>query len=95
MSNTRITFQDETITEYEDGTEEVRFSDAEWAEMEKRPRYFGLCLPCGHALSAAWGDGTCGTCEGLMDELQHCETEEEADALFAASPRAPADVEVN
>ena len=72
-------------------TEEVRFTENEWEIMERNPRYFGLCLPCGHALSGAMGDGCCGTCEGLGDEMAYAETEAEAEAIWNSVARAPED----
>lgn len=89
----RKVYEDERVTEYDDGTEEVRFSEDEWKVMERNPRYFGLVQQCGHALGAAMGDGCCGTCEGLMDEMQYCETEEEADEVWNSAPRAPQDLD--
>jgi hypothetical protein len=95
MSNTpHVVYQDERVTEYADGTEEVRFSDDEYKIMARSPRYFGLVLQCGHALSAAMGDGGCGTCESLFDAMQYAETEAEMDAIYNSVPRAPADLEV-
>lgn len=87
----RITYQDALVTEYDNGTEEVRFTEDEHAFMAANPRYFGLCLPCGHALSAAMGDGCCGTCENLFTEMQYAETDAEMDAIYNSVPRAPAD----
>lgn len=86
-----IVYQDERVTEYRDGTEEVRFSEDEHEFMAANPRYFGLCLPCGHARSAAMGDGGCNVCEGLFDAMQYAETDEERDAIYNSVPRAPAD----
>lgn len=56
-------YEDEFVTEYDDGTEEVRFTDAEWAEMLSDPK-FGYVCRNGHRLSD--GDryyGGCLTCE--------------------------------
>ena len=60
---TEIRYQDEWITEYADGTEEVRFSDAEWAMMMEDPVRFGYACPSGHAWSAAECEhGHCNAC---------------------------------
>lgn len=95
MSNTRIVYQDDQVTEYEDGTEEVRFSDAEWEAMSLRPRYFGLVLQCGHALSHYNAAEGCIACFSIGEELQYCESDEDYAAIEASFPRAPADLEVN
>lgn len=46
----RVTYQDATITEYDDGTEEVRFTDAEWERMLADPA-FGYVCHNGHRLN--------------------------------------------
>lgn len=37
----RIVYQDALVTEYADGTEEVRFTDEEWAVMMADPATYG------------------------------------------------------
>jgi hypothetical protein len=63
--NNAIRFQDATITEYADGTEEVRFTDAEWAIMRNDPA-FGYVRRCGHPTTIYNGvliDNDCPICE--------------------------------
>jgi hypothetical protein len=62
--NNPIRYQDATITEYADGTEEVRFSNAEWEIMRKDPA-FGYVRHCGHPTNAnQFGEfGDCPICE--------------------------------
>lgn len=63
-----IRYQDATLTEYADGTEEVRFSDAEWAVMRNDPA-FGYVRPCGHKTTIVSGilrDDDCPFCEASM-----------------------------
>ena len=82
----RITYQDSRVTEYEDGTEEVHFSDNEYNVMARSPRYFGLCLPCGHSNSHY------DPCEGCNACFCLAETDpEDREAAEASFPRAPAD----
>lgn len=65
----RIIYQDEGITEYDDGTEEVHFSDAEWTVMMADPVRFGYVCPRGHAWSHAEREhGHCNACEHGPDE---------------------------
>ena len=61
----RIIHESEFVTEYDDGTEEVRFSPAEWEIMSKDPR-FGYILRCGHPATASLSDGSCSRCEAEM-----------------------------
>lgn len=42
-----VTYEDAMVTEYSDGREEVRFTDAEWAQMMSDPA-FGYVRSCGH-----------------------------------------------
>lgn len=42
----RIVYEDELVTEYDDGTEEVRFTPAEYEAMAADPATFGLA--CRH-----------------------------------------------
>lgn len=81
---TRIVYEDEFITEYDDGTEEVRFTDAEWEQMLTDPR-FGYVFSCGHRIPVdthgqPGGDGTCWICEA--------EHEAEYYAMLDAEERA-------
>lgn len=46
----RVVYEDEFVTEYDDGTEDVRFTDAEWEVMLNDPR-FGYVCQNGHRLS--------------------------------------------
>lgn len=65
--NNPIRYEDPLITEYADGTEEVRFTDAEWAVMMRDPA-FGYVRRCGHPTNAnQYGEyGDCPICESLM-----------------------------
>jgi len=65
----RIIHESKFVTEYDDGTEEVRFSEEEWDIMLKDPR-FGYILGCGHPATASLSDGSCSICEGLMSQEQ-------------------------
>lgn len=72
----RTIYEDEVITEYADGTETVRFSDAEWEVMLADPA-FGYVHPCGHPTSAAerrametgMGDTHCHACEADAEAI--------------------------
>lgn len=74
MSNARVVYEDEFITERADGTEEVRFSDREWEVMSRDPA-FGYVHRCGHptsgyerrAMETGMGDTHCHTCEHEAD----------------------------
>lgn len=62
----RIVYQDEGITEYDDGTEEVTFTEAEWEVMLNDPA-FGYVCHNGHRLNDAdrrfiVSEGICPTC---------------------------------
>lgn len=46
----RITYEDEFLTEYDDGTEEVRFSEAEWEVMLADPAFGYVCQARKHRL---------------------------------------------
>lgn len=61
----RIIHESKFVTEYSDGTEEVRFSEAEWAIMQQDPA-FGYVGRCGHSALAFLSDGSCPVCEALM-----------------------------
>jgi hypothetical protein len=81
----RVTYQDEGITEYDDGTEEVRFTDAEWERMLADPA-FGYVHRCGHPTSAGerrametgLGDTHCHRCENEAEAI--CYAIEDAEA---------------
>lgn len=79
----RVVYQDDQVTEYDDGTEEVRFTDDEHDVMARSPRYFGLCLPCGHDnkfFNAAEG------CSACLDISEAGEDYELAAASYAVAP---------
>ena len=82
-------FESALVTEYDDGTEEVRFTEDEWKIMNASPRYFGLVLQCGHALSFYNAAEGCNACFAIG------EAGDEADLADAQYARAAADVEVN
>jgi hypothetical protein len=64
-----ITYQDPGLTEYDDGTAEAHFTDAEWAEMMKDPARFGYTCKAGHCWSDAEREhGHCVACESDHDE---------------------------
>lgn len=46
----QVVYHDEFITEYDDGTEEVRFSDDEYKAMMQDPVYFGYACLNGHRI---------------------------------------------
>jgi hypothetical protein len=54
-----IVTETDLVTEYDDGTEAVRFTEAEYAAMAADPVRFGLVRPCGHPT----GNGDCLVCE--------------------------------
>jgi hypothetical protein len=59
-------YEDDLVTEYSDGTEEVRFTNEELEAMAADPVRFGLVRRCGHAFSFAYGspvDSDCMICE--------------------------------
>ena len=63
----RVTYQDDSITEYDDGTEEVRFTDAEWEAMLADSR-FGYVCRLGHRQGDAdHRYGACLTCEHMAE----------------------------
>lgn len=45
-----IVYQDERVTEFKDGTEEVRFADDELRFMAQDPVYFGYACRAGHSI---------------------------------------------
>ena len=71
----RIVHESEFVTEYDDGTEEVRFSKEEWDIMQHDPR-FGYIRTCGHPATASLSDGSCAICEAAMSESQSQPTPE-------------------
>lgn len=85
-----IVYEDERVTEYNDGTEEVRFSEEEWKVMERNPRYFGLVLPCGHANQHYDPAEGCFACFAIAETIGDA-TEAEAQAIYDSYPRAPKD----
>lgn len=62
-----IVYEDAAVTEYADGTEEVRFTDAEWEAMLSDPRFGYVCRQ-GHRLGDAdHRYGACLTCEHMAE----------------------------
>ncbi len=59
-----IVYEDPLVTEYSDGTEEVRFTEEEYAAMAADPVRFGYAFPCGHRRPENT-DGTCWECEAI------------------------------
>jgi hypothetical protein len=87
----RITYEDDTLTEYDDGTEEVRFTADEWAAMNTDPAFGYICrrghrFPIGHDGNPT---GHCPTCEAISDDPEsfhwircgHCGGSHESVAL--------------
>lgn len=71
----RIVFEDEGITEYDDGTEEVRFSAEEWDAMLKDPAYGYICQARKHRLSESdhrfiVSEGICPHCFADAEEFE-------------------------
>ena len=68
----RIVYQDTTVTEYDDGTEEVRFTQAEWEHMAAHPADFGLACRT-HGAGPHWlrDHQLCMTCEVGPDDDWH------------------------
>jgi len=61
----KVVYQDSKVTEYDDGREEVRFSDKEWEIMRSDPA-FGYIRRCGHKTTIVNGeliDTDCMECE--------------------------------
>lgn len=75
MTTTHIVHDSDTVTEYADGSTEVRFTEREWEIMQANPVLFGLALRCGHPTNAADGAGDCLMCEfaGYDEEYTGCE----------------------
>lgn len=89
----RTIYEDDFVTEYDNGTEEVRFSDDEWAFMLKDPVYFGLAGRCGHRITESnrryFEAEGCPTCIGFTESLDYDMTEEEMDAIQPPAPHFP------
>lgn len=68
----RVVYQDQFITEYNDGTEEVRFTDTEWEVMLTDPA-FGYICNFGHRLTKS--DHHYIVVQGICP---HCEFEADA-----------------
>jgi hypothetical protein len=92
-----IVYEDEFVTEYNDGTTEVRFSDEEWEVMARSPRYFGLVLECGHGLNHFNPAEGCNACFVIAEELQGLgpDDDEAAQKILNLYPRAPEDEPVH
>jgi hypothetical protein len=93
----RITYQDDSITEYDDGTEEVRFTAEEWERMLADPA-FGYVCRFGHTLrDADHRYGSCLACEHAAEAWLDDDDIAEALALGETdtdpAPAAAADVE--
>jgi len=82
----RIVYEDKFITEFSDGTEEVRFTEAEWEVMLADPAFGYVHAGCGHPTSAyerrametGMGDTHCHRCE--IEGEQFCYAIEFAEA---------------
>lgn len=65
-----VTYQDAGLTEYDDGTSEAHFTDAEWAVMMEDPARFGYTCKAGHGWSDAEREHDhCVECESFHDDL--------------------------
>lgn len=68
-----VYYQDEYTTEYDDGTEEHRFSDAEWNTMHRDPVYYEMACRNGHSFGYGNGrtfyenTGDCVVCFNFME----------------------------
>lgn len=95
----RIVYEDEGITEYDDGTETVRFSEAEWEVMLNDPA-FGYVCRNGHRLSESdnrfiVAEGICPHCFGEAEDAYYeylAEHPEEDEAMAETVEAAVADV---
>jgi hypothetical protein len=64
-----VTYRDAGLTEYDDGTAEAHFTDAEWAAMMETPAAFGYTCKAGHGWSDAEREhGHCVVCESDHDD---------------------------
>jgi len=72
----RVVYEDEFLTEYDDGTDEVRFSAEEWEMMLADPAYGYVCRDGAHRLSDA--DRRFIESEAICP---HCYVEAEAEFL--------------
>lgn len=73
----RIVYQDEHVTEYQDGTEEVTFTDDEWAEMLSDPKYGVVCRN-GHRIDGIGYDAAEG-CLKCFAEMEAYAADHQAD----------------
>lgn len=86
----RIVYEDATVTEYDDGTEEVRFTEAEWERMLSDPA-FGYVCRAGHRLTDAdHRYGACMSCEHAAEY----ECDPEADEPLTPDEQAALDLAV-
>jgi len=100
MSTARVVYEDEFITERADGTEEVRFTDAEWDRMYADPA-FGYVHRCGHptssherrAMETGMGDTDCRICENESEDYYHTYLFAIEEGLSEEEARAVADRE--
>jgi hypothetical protein len=81
----RVVHESEFVTEYSDGTEEVRFSEAEWEQMLTDPK-FGYVGTCGHSTAGFLSDGSCPICEAAMYYEQEPEANSTLDLVPTAAP---------
>ncbi len=94
-----VVYEDDLYTMYGDwnGTEQVRFTEAEAVAMAADPLRFGL-VACRylHPLSALLSDGSCGMCEheGYLRELEdhYAEPEARGELPPVGLPNVPANV---
>ncbi len=76
VAGAHVVYEDDLYTMYDDGTEQVRFTEAEADAMAADPLYFGL-VACRrlHPLSALLSDGSCGMCEYEGEVAYYAELE--------------------
>ena len=72
-----IVYEDELITEYSDGREEVRFTDEEWAVMMADPVAWGYACERGHRIDLPGAIGGEG-CVACFNESESAMAEEQA-----------------
>jgi hypothetical protein len=82
----RIVYQDEGITEYDDGTEEVHFSGDEWDRMLSDPAFGYICRSKKHRLNDSdrrWIESE-GLCPHCWDEaeIEYAEFQSEEEAAI-------------
>ncbi len=70
---------------------DTHYTEAERAEMARRPRYYGLVLPCGHALRYYNPAEDCMACFNISEAAQDCVSDADFADLEASYPRAEPD----